>query len=63
MFSIDFDAKIDFSFDSTEQFSVYLTEIVVELWFFEEILYYSFPNIRLNYLFYEEDAFIFLLFK
>ena len=30
---------------------------------FEEILYYSFPNIRLNYLFYEEDAFIFLLFE
>lgn len=30
MFSIDFDAKIDFSFDSTKQFSVYLTEIIVE---------------------------------
>ena len=31
MFSIDFDAKIDFSFDSTKQFSVYLTEIIVEI--------------------------------
>ena len=31
MFSIDFDAKIDFSFDSVKQFSVYLTEFIVEL--------------------------------
>ena len=31
MFSIDFDAKIDFSFDSTKQFSVYLTENIVEI--------------------------------
>lgn len=30
MFSIDFDAKIDFSFDSTKQFSAYLTDIIVE---------------------------------
>lgn len=26
---------------------------------FEEILYYSIPNVRLNYLFYEEDVFTF----
>ena len=31
MFSIDFDAKIDFSFDSTKQLSVYSTEIIVEI--------------------------------
>ena len=31
MFSIDFDAKIDFSFDLTKQFSIYLTEIIVEI--------------------------------
>ncbi len=31
MFSIDFNANIDFSFDSTKQFSVYLTEIIVEI--------------------------------
>ena len=30
---------------------------------FEEILNYSIPNVRLNCLFYEEDAFIFLLFE
>lgn len=30
MFSIDFDAKIDSYFDSTKQFSDYLTEIIVE---------------------------------
>ena len=30
MLSIDSDAKIAFSFDSTKQFSIYLTEIIVE---------------------------------
>ena len=31
MLSIDSDAKIAFSFGSTKQFSVYLTEIIVEM--------------------------------
>lgn len=30
MLSIDSDAKIAFSLDSTKQFSIYLTEIIVE---------------------------------
>lgn len=31
MFSIDFDAKIDYSFNSAKQISDYLTEIIVEM--------------------------------